>query len=108
LKRIQSSELLHAKMNPTSCLFGSRFACAQTVIFSTEPRSKNTERHQLLIVYGLRLVGKEFQHLAIQTKIEQDFGRFFQNKNKSAPANRKTGLYANRDLNKQEVGFIFA
>ncbi len=27
---------------------------------------------------------------------------------KSAPANRKTGFYANRDPNKQEVGFIFA
>jgi hypothetical protein len=26
LKRIQSSETLHAKMNPTSCLFRSRFA----------------------------------------------------------------------------------
>ncbi len=28
--------------------------------------------------------------------------------NKSAPANRKTGFYANRDPNKQEVGFVFA
>jgi hypothetical protein len=28
--------------------------------------------------------------------------------NKSVQANRKTGFYANRDLNKQEVGFIFA
>ncbi len=27
------SEPLHAKMNPTSCFFGSRFACAQTAIF---------------------------------------------------------------------------
>jgi hypothetical protein len=26
LIRGQSSETLHAKMNPTSCLFGSRFA----------------------------------------------------------------------------------
>jgi hypothetical protein len=26
----------------------------------------------------------------------------------SAPANRKTGFYANREPNKQEVGFIFA
>jgi hypothetical protein len=26
LKRLQSSEPLHTKMNPTSCLFGSRFA----------------------------------------------------------------------------------
>jgi hypothetical protein len=28
--------------------------------------------------------------------------------NKSAPANRNTGFYANRDPNKQEVGYIFA
>jgi hypothetical protein len=26
----------------------------------------------------------------------------------SAPANRKAGFYANREPNKQEVGFIFA
>jgi hypothetical protein len=28
--------------------------------------------------------------------------------NKNVPANRKTGFYANRDPNKQEIGFIFA
>ncbi len=28
--------------------------------------------------------------------------------NKSAAANRKAGFYANHDLNKQEVGFVFA
>jgi hypothetical protein len=32
-------------------------------------------RHQLF--FGLRLVSKEFQHPAIQTKIEQHFGGFF-------------------------------
>jgi hypothetical protein len=42
-------------MNLISCLFGSRFACAK-------PCS------------GLQLVSKEFQHPAIQTKIEQHFG----------------------------------
>ncbi len=52
---------------------------------------KLQERHQLF--FGLRLVSKEFQHLAIQTKVEQ---RIFSS-NKSAPANRKTGFYANRD-----------
>jgi hypothetical protein len=34
------------------------------------------------------------------------FGGF--SSKKSAPAIRKTGFYANRDPNKQEVGFIFA
>jgi hypothetical protein len=49
---------------------------------------------------------KEFQHPAIQTKIEQHWQIF--SSNKSVPANRKTGFYANRDPNKQEVGLIFA
>jgi hypothetical protein len=40
-------------------------------------------------IFGLRLVRKEFQHPAIQPKMEQHFGGFFSNK--SALANRKTG-----------------
>jgi hypothetical protein len=67
--------MLHAKMNPTSSLFESWFACAQTETFSAEPCSKNAGRHQLF--FGLRLMSKEFQHPAIQTKIEQHFGIFF-------------------------------
>jgi hypothetical protein len=74
LVKVQSSELLHAKMNPTSCLFGS-FSRAQTSIFSAEPCSKNTG--ETSIVLGLQLMSKEFQHPAIQTIIEQHFGRFF-------------------------------
>jgi hypothetical protein len=61
------------------------------------------ERYQLF--FGLRLVSKEFHHSAIQTKIELHFGGFFLSNN-SAPANRKTGFYANRHPNKHEVGFI--
>jgi hypothetical protein len=72
---IQSSEPLHAKMYPTSYLFGSQFACAQTAIFSAEPCSKMQERHQLF--FGLWLVNKEFQYPTIQTKIEKHFGGFF-------------------------------
>jgi hypothetical protein len=33
------------------------------------------ERHQLF--FGLQLLSKEFQHSAIQTKVEQHFGGFF-------------------------------
>ncbi len=47
--RVQSSEPLHAKMNSTSCLFGSRFACAQTAIFSAEPSSKNGEETSIVL-----------------------------------------------------------
>ncbi len=32
LNKLQSSERLHAKMNPTSCLFGLRFAYLQAAI----------------------------------------------------------------------------
>jgi hypothetical protein len=60
LKRVQNSEPLHAKMNPTSCLFRSRFARSQTVIFSADRAPKMLERHQLF--FGLKLVSKEFQH----------------------------------------------
>jgi hypothetical protein len=56
--------------------------------------------------FGLWLVTKEFQHHAIQTKRAALWQIF--SSNKSAPANRKTGFYANRDPNKQEVGFVFA
>jgi hypothetical protein len=63
---------------------------------------KMRERHQLFI--GLRLLSKEFQHPAIQTKLEQQIF----SSNKSVPANRKSGFYANPHPNKQEVGFIFA
>jgi hypothetical protein len=43
LIRVQSSERLHAKMNPTFFLFGSRFACAQTAIFSPNRAPKMQE-----------------------------------------------------------------
>jgi hypothetical protein len=63
------------------------------------------ERYQLF--FELQLVSKEFHHSAIQTKINQHFCGFF-HQIKSAPANWKTGFYANNDPNKQEAGFISA
>jgi hypothetical protein len=47
--RVQSFEPLHAKMNPTSCLFGSRFVCAQSAIFSGEPCSKNAGEMSIVL-----------------------------------------------------------
>ncbi len=64
--------------------------------FPPNPAPKMRDRHQLF--FGLRLVSKEFQHPAIQTKIVSS--------DKSMPANRKTGFYANQDPNMQEVGFF--
>jgi hypothetical protein len=45
--------------------------CSNRDIFSVTV----LDRHQLF--FGLRFVSKEFQHPAIQTKIEQHFGRVF-------------------------------
>jgi hypothetical protein len=64
-------------------------------------------RESYQLFFGLRLACKKFHHSAIQTKIELHFGWIFSSNN-IAPANRKTGFYADRDPNKQEVGFIFA
>ncbi len=91
-------------IQPHACL-DHGFHVLKPRSFSPNHAPKMQGRHQLF--FGLRLVNKEFQHPAIQTKIEQHFGGFFHS-DKSAPANRKTGLYANRDQNKQEAGFIFA
>jgi hypothetical protein len=55
----------------------------------------------------LRLESEELHHSAIQTKKELDFGGFFHQVTVRQNY-RKTGFYANRKLNKQEVGFIFA
>jgi hypothetical protein len=62
-------------MNQTSYLFGSLFARAQTVIFSTKLCTKKRERHKLF--FGLQLLSKEFDHPTIQNKKEQYFGGFF-------------------------------
>jgi hypothetical protein len=78
--------------------------CSNRDLFR-QPGSKNAGGTSM--IFGLRLVSKQFQHPAIQIKTEQHILRIFSS-NKSAPANGKTGFYANRDPNKQEVGFIFA
>ncbi len=66
-------------MNPTSYLFRSRFA-----------RAHMRDRHQLF--FGLRLVSKEFQHPAIQTKVEQHFGGFFHQINVCQPIGRQDSM----------------
>jgi hypothetical protein len=106
LIRVQSSELLHAKMNQTSYLVGSRFACAQTAIFSANRVPKMRKRHQLF--FGLRLLSKQFKHPAIQNKIEQHFGGFFLHIKVRQPIGRQDSMQTVSDPNKQEVGFFFA
>jgi hypothetical protein len=48
------------------------------------------ERHQLF--FGLQLVIKEFQHPAIQTKIEQHFGGFFHQGKVRQPIGRQDDM----------------
>jgi hypothetical protein len=48
------------------------------------------ERHQL--VFGLQMVSKEFQHPAIQTKIEQHFGGFFHQIKVRRPIGRQDSM----------------
>jgi hypothetical protein len=55
--------------------------------------------------FGLRLMSRifeEFQHLAIQIKIVQSYGGFFQQIKVRQPINSKKGFHTNRDPNKQE------
>ncbi len=47
---------------------------------------------------------KEFQHPAIQTKIVQQFGRFFHLIKVQQPMGKKDSTYTNRMLKKEEVG----
>ncbi len=77
-------------MNPTSYLFGSRFAYAQPLSFPPNHAPKMRERHQLF--FGLRLVRKEVQHPAIQTKIEQYFGGFFHKIKVHQPIGRQDSM----------------
>ena len=63
------------------------------------------ERHQLF--FGLRLAGKKIPSFRNPNQNRGELWRIYSS-NESAPANRKTGFYATRDPNKQEVGFNFA
>jgi hypothetical protein len=77
LRRVQSSEPLHTKMHLIILLLVGIMGC-----MATNPdlfRRKMWESQQLFL--GLQLVSKIFeenQQSPIQTKIEQQFGGFFQ------------------------------
>ncbi len=53
--RLKSSEPLHTIMNPTSCLFRSRFVWAQTFIFSAEPCSNNAGKSTIVLWITARI-----------------------------------------------------
>ena len=89
----------------SSCLFGSRFACAQAAIFFAKPYSINAgEASIVLWIAACRLKISSFRN---PNQNRAALWRIFSS-NGSAPANRKTAFYANREPNKQEIGFNFA
>jgi hypothetical protein len=59
-------------------------------------------RESQQLVFGLRLVSKEFQHSAIQARIIEHFGGFFHQINMRQPIGRKdsiqTAILASRRL----------
>jgi hypothetical protein len=58
--------------------------------FSPNCAPKMRERYQLF--FGLQLERNEFHHSAIQTKIEQHFGGFFQQINVRQPIGRQDSM----------------
>jgi hypothetical protein len=87
LIRVQiSSEPFHAKINPTSCLFESRFACAQT----PDLCSKNVGETSIVLWIAAR--EKRIPHPAIQTKIDQHFGGFFNQIKVCQPIGRQDSM----------------
>jgi hypothetical protein len=80
----------------SSCLFGSRFACAQPAIFFAKPYSINAgETLNVLWIAARRYKIPSFRN---PNQNRGDLWRIFSS-NVSAPANRKTGFYANREPN---------
>ncbi len=102
LIRLQSSEPLHTKINPTSCLFGSRFVqnpyfqLAGALLFVEKIRQR-----AVLFWFGLRDVGIFYSRAVIQSTIV-DFPAFLEH----GSAKKIVLAHTSRDLNKQEVGFI--
>jgi hypothetical protein len=78
-------------------------ACLNYCLHVLKPRSfppnrapKMQERHQFF--FELRLGNKEFQHSAIQTKIEQHFGGFFHQIKVLQPIERQDSMQTSSRL----------
>jgi hypothetical protein len=81
-------------------LFGSRFACAHNAIFSAEQCPKNAGEISIVLWIAARK-----QRIPSSPNPNQNRAALWRifSSNESAPANRKTGFYADRDPNKQEL-----
>jgi hypothetical protein len=104
LIRVQSSEPLHATMNPTSCFLDHGLHVLKLRFFFAKPSPKCERDINFSLDYNLWVKNSDIPQ-SKQNRVA--FWRIFSS-NKSVPANKKTGFNANRDPNKQEVGFILA
>jgi hypothetical protein len=105
LKKLQSYEPLHSKMNPTSCLFESRFVWHKPQSFPPNRDPKMPESQQLF--FGLWLLSRIFQHPAIQTKIEQPFSGFFQQVKVRQPKGRKDSIQTVIQISRPLDSFLY-
>ncbi len=87
LKKPQSSEPLHTKMHLVLQPVGITGCMVTNRNLFHQPGLQKCGK-----VFGLRLVSKEFQHSAIQTRIAQHFGRFFHQINVLQPIGRKDSI----------------
>jgi hypothetical protein len=96
---------MQKRIQPPACLYhGLHILKARSFLLNYVPKMR--EKHQLF--FGLYLVSKKFQHPAIQTKIEQHLGRFFQRIKVPQPIGRQESMHIYCDPNKQEIRLIFA
>ena len=87
----------------SSCLFGSRFACAQAAIFFAKSYSINAGATSIGL--GLRLVS-ELHNSAIQTKKELDFGGFFHQVTVLQPIGRQDSMQTVNRTSKRLDSFL--
>ncbi len=85
------------------CRAFDRLACVDAHLWVTGCIGTNRNLFQRTLLVSRMF--EENQQPAIQTKLEQPFGGFFQQIKVRQPIGKK-GFYTNCDPNKQEVGFI--
>ncbi len=80
---------MQKRIKPSTCL-DHGLHVLKSISFRSIRAPKKWERHQLF--FGLRLASKEFQHSAIQTKIDQHFGGFFHQIKVRQPIRRQDSM----------------
>jgi hypothetical protein len=84
------SRFMQKWIQPPTCLDHGLHVLKPQFFLLNRSTPKMRERHQLFV--GLRLLRKEFQHPAIQTKILQHFGGFFHRSKVRQPIGRQDSM----------------